>query len=306
MACDKEITVYDTIRKQDVEKGVLTIPTGVTKIDVNVAQWQSVNDETIYEVKIPKTVTEIGDNVFERCFHLREVHLHDNITCIGASCFAGCANLQRINWPKNTRVIATGTFVGTEIKNLYLPKELQHIRDKAFKQSCVYNLHIENIVSYAHIFFASKTASPFCKFTKLYIAGMAIGDSLTIKLSFGVNTSIANFAFYNMQKIKTLILANVEIIGRSSFENTGIETLTFGYELSQVHDNSFAGCNKLKQIYFACPTLIFNKTSFPDILNPITVKVSTATGLNEYCFPELNNQLLDSILGPPDDDYLPF
>ena len=37
MAYNKEVTVYDTIRRQDVEKGVLTIPTGVTKIDVNVA-----------------------------------------------------------------------------------------------------------------------------------------------------------------------------------------------------------------------------------------------------------------------------
>ena len=305
MAYNKEVTVYDTIRRQDVEKGVLIIPTGVTKIDVNVAQWQSLNGETIYEVKIPETVTEIGNNVFEKCFHLREVHLHDNITCIGTRCFAGCTNLQRINWPKNTRVIATGTFAGAEIDNLYLPKELQHIRDKAFKQACVYNLNIENIIAYAHIFFASKTASPFCEFTKLYIAGMAIGDSLTIKLSPSVNTSIANFAFYNMQKIKTLILVNVEIIGKSSFENTSIETVTFEYGLNQIFNDSFAGCNKLKEIHFGCPTLIFSETSFPDIPNPVTVKVSTAMGLNEYCFPELNNQLLDSVLELPE-DYLPF
>ncbi len=308
MTYNENNTVYDTIRREDVVDGVLTIPSGVTKITVDAARWQMDNSEAILEVIIPETVTEIGDRVFEHCFSLKKVHLHDNITCIGTRCFAVCANLQEINWPKNTRVIATGTFAESEICNLYLPKELRNIRDKAFSQTYVRHLHIEDIEYYTHIFFASKTASPFCEFTNLHIAGTAIDDSLTIKLSpscLETNASIANFAFHNLKKIKTLTLVNVETIGKSSFENTGFEVLKFDCNLKELFENAFSKCKSINEIHFGSPELFFPRESFPEISTPVVIKITNKAETDEYCFPEFDSKLLSSLLQIPD-DFLPF
>lgn len=305
MTYNENNTVYDTIRREDVVNGVLTIPSGVTKITVDVSRWQMDNSEAILEVIIPETVTEIGDRVFAHCFSLKKVNLHDNITCIGTRCFAVCGNLQEIRWPKKTRVIATGTFAESEICNLYLPKELRNIRDKAFSQAYVHNLHIEDIPNYANIFFASKTASPFCRNTHLFVKEKLIEDLLVIDSLSTENQAISNFAFCNMKKVKTLSIANVETIGRSSFENTGFEVLKFDCNLKELFENAFSKCESINEMHFGSPELFFLRDSFPEIPAPVVIKITKEDETDEYCFPEFDIRLLNSLMKIPD-DFLPF
>ncbi|MBD5399045.1 MAG: leucine-rich repeat protein [Treponema sp.] len=92
---------YGTIN----EKGILTkysgyeatveIPEGVISIG-NKAFFEKIYN--LEEVKIPASVTSIGDSAFENCTKLAVVTIPASVTSIGSNAFKGCKNLSEIQF----------------------------------------------------------------------------------------------------------------------------------------------------------------------------------------------------------------
>lgn len=296
--------VYEEIRPEDiVDTKTLIIPDGTTEIKVRVHEWEKANDKEIWKVVIPSTVQTIGDFVFYGCVSLKKViGLHDNIICIGSWCFSGCKNLFSIYWPENTGVIPTGAFANSSIRHLHLRKELRTIREKAFENCIVENLHIEDFERYCtKVFLKGSTSSPFSNETKLYLDDTAISDTLILS----TKEHIANYAFYGMKGISQIFLPNAELVGKSSFEKSDIESVVFGSNMKELYTNAFAYCDKLQKLVFYAPEIIISSTSFSGVNNAVTLKLVSQTSEEEYAFPEINDELLYSVLNLPD-DYLPF
>ena len=54
---------------------------------------------SLQSITIPSTVTEIGNNAFNRCSSLREVILNEGLQKIGEFAFSGCTSLQTFTIP---------------------------------------------------------------------------------------------------------------------------------------------------------------------------------------------------------------
>lgn len=69
-------------------------------------------------VKVPASVTEVGDSAFEYLHELRMVLLPDGVTSIGSRAFCGCFNLSSIHIPETVRSIGKDAFRGCEAPSL--------------------------------------------------------------------------------------------------------------------------------------------------------------------------------------------
>lgn len=106
-------------------------------------------------IRLPDSVTEIGDEAFSYCYALKELKLPENVRKIGKSAFMECKKLKRIEFPdkierlseglcsycekleevkfgKNTSIIEPAAFENTNLKNVKLPHSLQKIDFLAF------------------------------------------------------------------------------------------------------------------------------------------------------------------------------
>lgn len=68
----------------------------------------------IKSVKLPATVTKIGEGAFYNCNALENVNLSDNVTTIGASAFSGCAKMQAYGDISKVTEIGERAFLGCE------------------------------------------------------------------------------------------------------------------------------------------------------------------------------------------------
>lgn len=85
----------------------LVIADGITSIG-ELAFWN--NHSPLRTVKIPNTVTSIGDSAFARCYALEAPVLPDSITEIGACAFDECNGFKSIVIPNNLKFIPLGLF----------------------------------------------------------------------------------------------------------------------------------------------------------------------------------------------------
>ena len=71
------------------------------------------NKSCIYwrtRIKIPSSVTYIGNYCFWGCYNLTTINIPTSVTSIGDWCFNGCSNLTTINISSNVTSIGDGCF----------------------------------------------------------------------------------------------------------------------------------------------------------------------------------------------------
>ena len=83
------------------------------------------------ELRIPQTVTYIGDYCFERS-RFTSIVLPENITCIGEGWFEDCYNLATVNLHEGITKICARAF-RCSVKDLKLPESLSELEENAFQ-----------------------------------------------------------------------------------------------------------------------------------------------------------------------------
>ena len=84
---------------------------------------ESQNENAVIE----KTVTSLGQYAFTYCKYIKNVNLPDGIKEIGDDTFSNCTSLETINLPDSITKIGNKAFYECPLKQLVLPKNLQHI-----------------------------------------------------------------------------------------------------------------------------------------------------------------------------------
>lgn len=84
----------------------ITVPDGVTKLDISVFQTCANLDEVI----LPNGLLEIGQSAFQQCDKLKNIIIPDTVTTIGSQAFAVCTSLESIEIPASVTTIGTNTF----------------------------------------------------------------------------------------------------------------------------------------------------------------------------------------------------
>ena len=125
-------TVKDSICPFD-ESGIETaeFESGMTKIPSSIFQGAS----KLKNVKIPETVTEIGNYAFERCKNLSNLKLPSNITTLGIYVFKGCDALNNVSIPDSVTSIGSQAFYGCDtLSDVQFGIGVKEIPDSAFRQ----------------------------------------------------------------------------------------------------------------------------------------------------------------------------
>lgn len=243
----------------------LTLPESFTKSGVvyntyNLHSSAFINNTEIESVVVPGTVTEIGSSAFKGCSALKSVIIGEGTKIIGDSAFSSCNALETLSLPNTLEALdGDSSYVGfSKLKyykstagDYYLGNENNHylVLVKPYSYY-TYTLTVEA---------GCKIIAPraaYWDYTNLYTLNLPdsleyIGYHAFYKcaaitdITFPASLKyIGPYAFAECSKLKAALLANtqVEILGKSSFENQAsskLATVTLPDTLKIIGGNAF-------------------------------------------------------------------
>lgn len=84
------------------------------------------------EIKLPASVTYIGNRAFYNCKILESVNIPTGVKSIGDYAFNMCYNLKEINVPGSVESIGQYCFADSGLVNIILPNSVKDIRIPSF------------------------------------------------------------------------------------------------------------------------------------------------------------------------------
>ncbi len=210
--------------------------------------------ESLEEIIIPESVTEIGDKAFKECIKLSGVDIQ-NAEKIGDRAFHNCKNLSYVGYSDKLKEIGAGAFnycsiggtldlssvvkigadafCGTKITKVILNDDLEVLEYGVF-QSCSLLEEIN---------FPSKLVS---------IGGSCFRNSGINKAVFSEGLKeIGSLAFESCKELYILELPeSLEKIGNFAFEKTLVEIVVIPENLETIGYRAFGYCKELEILYF--------------------------------------------------------
>ena len=229
-------------------------------------------------VKIPDTVTEIGEEAFYDCdlrsvrlpkdliklgegaFYnnsFKSVSIPENVTEIPKNCFLDCSSLKSVKL-NNIAKIGDGAFAYCySLKDCELKEGVEYIGDTAFERCIALGIReipttVEYIGNYA--FMETPFESTLGK------------DEMTV-----INGKI--LYRYNVNDPNPVIPDGVISICGGAFENTSIKSIELPENIKYIGGRAFAGCDGLESIVVPDGAELCGKNTFADCKNLVSVKL---------------------------------
>lgn len=218
--------------------GVLKIPKSVTEIGEKAFAFC----RGLTDIIIPESVTRIGDEAFASCSGLTNIVIPESVTRIGDQTFAGCSGLTSVAIPKYTTHIGSFAFWGTNLTRIVIPENVAEIADEAFN-GCTTLSEIQ--VDAGNSFYCIINGLLLNRDgSVLYQCPPATSGVLTIPE--GV-VKIADGAFAACKGLTGVIIPEgVTRIGEYAFANcTGLTHVNIPEGVTWISEDAFAGCTSL-------------------------------------------------------------
>ena len=182
------------------------------------------------EVKLPATLTDLGNRTFVSCTNLAELDLsHTKLAKIGDSLFGDCTSLTSLLLPDTFTEIGSSPFAGTLFEAFTVPSSVTSISYDAFSTS-----NITNLVCYADGFTVLRGDSvdkTYGCLTNSKVTDLTIGE--------GVKTISAS-AFRKATTLVNLTLPDSLVsIDKYAFSGSGITSVTLGVNIRKVDSTAF-------------------------------------------------------------------
>lgn len=189
----------------------------------------------LLEVKLPNSITYVGNSAFRDCNNLRSVTLYPGIVTIDGYAFSGCGSLTTIEIPESVAGINSFVFWGCgNLMDVIMHEGLLTVGSSAF-QNCN---QLENLS------FPSTTTN---------IGSAAFHGCFSLKhvdLPKSLQ-GIERNSFTNCRSLLSIAIpSHVKYIGDDAFSYCSqLEELRIPPMLETIGNRSFNGCNTLKDIY---------------------------------------------------------
>ena len=195
--------------------------------------------------------------IFEGCSNLETVTFTDeadtNIVSISEYAFYGCEKLTGIKLPKNLKRIASFAFQYTGLSSITFPESLKSINEGAFSYTDFEEINIPDSVEFldqgvfngcvklkkAHLSKRLTTIQTSC-FTEC----KELCEITGIENVRAINCR----AFARCRSLKEFDFSNINFIGKSAFECSGLEKIECSSRLMNLGKQAFAGCINLKRV----------------------------------------------------------
>ena len=181
--------------------------------------------DKIETVKLPDTVTEIGESAFENCVNLTEINIPENVTKIGDCAFENCEKLRSISIPDSVTSIGGLTFKDcTSLEELKLPPKITTVSESI----CDECENLKSVEIPSGVTVISGIAFGGC--TKL--ESISLGDSIT---------DIQYNAFYNCKNLSEINFPDsLKTVGDMAFVDCDkLESVTIPASVKSIGDHAF-------------------------------------------------------------------
>lgn len=273
--------------------------------------------ENLTEIKLPDSLTAIGDSMFSGCTNLATVTVGANVTSIGYGAFDKCSSLSDIVLPDALTQIGIYAFRDcSSLRTVTIGDGVTRIEDSAFADcSNLRSIKIGKGLTYiGYEVFNSCT-----RLTSVTIEGTitSYNDSSYCENIFYGCTNLMEFigpnatedhrcfvvngrllSFAPLGVLEYTIPAGITSIGGDAFCGiSGLQQLTLSDEVESVGYNAFYGCSNLASVHLgnglkeiaeggfgACTSL--TEITLPNTLETIGELAFTKCGLNSITLPD--------------------
>ncbi len=249
-------------------------------------QYAFCGNTALTSVKIPDSVTSIGDYAFRNCSGLTSVTIGSSVAVIGVYAFENCTGLTSVYYTGDIAGWCGISFVdsyanplryagnlyidGQLVGDVVIPDSVTEINAYAFLGctglTAVY--YAGDIAGWCDISFGGSSANPLRYAGNLYIDGQIVED-LVIPDSV---TEIKAYAFYGCTGLTSVAIGNsVTSIEDSAFYNCmGLTSVTIGNSVTSIGEHAFYDCTGLTSVYYTGDIAGWCGISFGDMYaNPL-------------------------------------
>lgn len=119
--------VHDSVTDKRSKTGYRQVPREI------ILNWQGFKDTDITSIKMPKTITKIGNNAFRYCKKLTKVEMPPNVVEIGEYAFSECEKLTKVEMsPKIVKIEHCAFSNCTSLTSITLPETVKTLEYGAF------------------------------------------------------------------------------------------------------------------------------------------------------------------------------
>ncbi len=191
-------------------------------------------DSAPFSLDLPKHLTMIEDDAFDKCTSLQNITIPESTSHIGENAFRKCAKLRSVEIPESVTVIRAGTFsFCSSLQEVKMPGFIVSIGDRAF-MSC---RELESLDIPASTTSIGVEAFRGCD----RLQTIELPDSLT---------EISKGCFNGCKRMFEIeIPENVKAIGERAFwECESLEEIVVPNSVRSIGEGAFCGCSSLECI----------------------------------------------------------
>ncbi len=204
------------------------------------------------KIKIPDSVTSIGEGAFDGCDSLTSIEIPDSVTSIGWGAFSGCTSLTSIEIPDSVTSIGWSAFSGcTSLTSIEIPDSVTSIGEGAFYDTAYYN----NISNWTD--------------DVLYVGNHLINARATISGNYHIKDgtrTVADAAFSGRERLASVkIPYSVTTIGDGAFAYCErLASITIPHGVTTIGDRAFSNCTSLTSINIPDSVTMIGDEAFYD------------------------------------------
>ena len=177
-----------------------------------------------------------GDALY--CVKDNVVYTPDFKVCLGIELESTETDISSIKIEDGTKVIAASAFESLLIKDVLLPKSIEILGDKAFKNSTIQNINLDDVINYGYEVFANT-----------FIKEAVINKNATFK-RIEITDTTTHGVFQNCTRLKSLTFGPQSVPKLFCFECVDLENVNFSDNIKEIGEDAFALTYSLKKIDF--------------------------------------------------------
>ena len=260
----------------------------VTSIGKEAFRWSSLTS-----VKIPDSVTNIGEMAFYSCDGLTSIEIPDSVTTIGGSAFSNCRNLTSLKIPNSVTNIGSLAFSDCKsLKSVIIPNSVTSIGSMAFNdceslKSAIIPNSITSIEDWTFSGCESLTSVEMSD-SITYIGSDAFDKTLWLEKKREENPLvIVNNLLVDGQNCAgdVVIPDGVTSICDCSFSGSSLTSIEIPDSVTSIGNSAFSCCKKLKSVKIPDNVTIIDNSAFSSCDSLTSVEIpDSVTSIGVWAF----------------------